>query len=92
MCPVRTGDQARKLTMWWLRQFGNMLVLAATYKSKLAFLVPADQLERLFDRTITFLRSFRPISSTLAQDAVILENLKQVVFEPPSLSFSSTDN
>jgi hypothetical protein len=75
-----------------VRQFGNILVLAATYKSSLRFLVPAEQLEHLFDRTIKFLRSHHPISSTLAQDALILESLRQVIFEQPSLSFSSADN
>ncbi len=74
-----------------IRQFGNILVLAATYKSSLHFLVPAEQLEHLFDRTIKFLRSYHPISSTLAQDALILESLRQVIFEQPSLSFSSAD-
>ena len=81
-----------KLTFMWVRQFGNMLVLAATYKSKLHHLVPADQLEHLFNRTILFLRRLRPISSTLAQDALILESLREVIFEPQNASFSSVDN
>lgn len=69
-----------------------MLVLAATYKSSLHWLVPHEQLEHLFDRTIRFLSSHRLISSTLAQDALILESLRQVIFDQPSLSFSSADN
>ena len=69
-----------------------MLVLAATFKSRLAYLIPAEQLEHLFDRTIKFLRSLRPISSSLAQDAQILESLREVIFEPPNVSFSSADN
>jgi len=75
-----------------VRQFGNILVLAATSKSSLRFLVPAEQLKHLFDRTINFLHSLHPISSTLAQDALILESLQQVIFEQPSLSFSSADS
>ena len=81
-----------KLTFVWIRQFGNMLVLAATYKSNLHSLVPADQLEHLFNRTIKFLRTLRPISSTLAQDALILESLREVIFEPQTASFSSAEN
>ena len=68
-----------------------MLVLAATFKSSLKFLITAEQLEHLFDRTINFLNSLRPISSSLAQDAVILESVRQVIFEPSNLSFSSAD-
>ncbi len=81
-----------RLTCLRFRQFGNILVLAATYKSTLSYLVSAEQLEHLFNRTIKFLRTLRPISSTLAQDALILESLRQVIFEPPNLSFSSADN
>ncbi|KAL8832185.1 MAG: hypothetical protein Q9170_004983 [Blastenia crenularia] len=73
-------------------QFGNMLVLATTYKSHLAFLIPKPKLEHLFERTIKFLRSLGEISSTLAQDAIILEKLREVVFaerEFLTRSFSS---
>jgi hypothetical protein len=37
------------------RQFGNMLVLAATYTSHLSQLVDREKLRTLLDRTITFL-------------------------------------
>lgn len=57
------------------------MVLATTYMSKtLGFLVPKDELVKLFDRTIKFLRSHRTISTTLEQDAKILEMIRRVVF------------
>lgn len=62
-------------------QFGNMLVLATTYKSHLAFLIPRPKLEQLFHRTINFLRDLGAISATLGKDAMILERLREVVFE-----------
>ncbi|KAL9635607.1 MAG: hypothetical protein Q9204_002569 [Flavoplaca sp. TL-2023a] len=72
-------------------QFGNMLVLATTYKSRLAFLIPKAKLEHLFNRTINFLRSLGAVSETLARDALILEKLQEVVFDEGNLnnSFSS---
>ncbi|KAL8691895.1 MAG: hypothetical protein Q9218_002963 [Villophora microphyllina] len=72
-------------------QFGNMLVLATTYKSHLSNLIPKEKLEYLFNRTIRFLRSLEPVSATLAKDALILEKLQEVVFDEgnPSHSFSS---
>ncbi|KAL8736900.1 MAG: hypothetical protein Q9181_002218 [Wetmoreana brouardii] len=72
-------------------QFGNMLVLATTYKSHLAFLIPKTQLEHLFRRTIRFLRDLEPVSNTLAKDALILEKLQEVVFDEGNSghSFSS---
>ncbi|KAL8710852.1 MAG: hypothetical protein Q9220_004655 [cf. Caloplaca sp. 1 TL-2023] len=69
-------------------QFGNMLVLATTYKSHLAFLIPKSKLEHLFCRTINFLQSLKNVSETLAKDALILENLRDVVFDENSLSRS----
>ena len=79
------------------RQFGNLLVLAATHKSKsrtLSALVPATTLSALFDRTIAFLRSLCPLSETLERDARILEALRELVFElgPATQSFSSMDS
>ncbi|KAL8719341.1 MAG: hypothetical protein Q9225_003642 [Loekoesia sp. 1 TL-2023] len=65
-------------------QFGNMLVLATTYKSHLAFLIPKPKLEHLFHRTINFLRDLGDISATLGKDAMILERLREVVFEQSS--------
>ncbi|KAL8857140.1 MAG: hypothetical protein Q9178_006316 [Gyalolechia marmorata] len=69
-------------------QFGNMLVLATTYKSHLSFLIPKPKLEHLFRRTINFLRSLEPVSETLAKDALILEKLQEVVFDDGNLSHS----
>ncbi|KAL9602108.1 MAG: hypothetical protein Q9219_002104 [cf. Caloplaca sp. 3 TL-2023] len=69
-------------------QFGNMLVLATTHKSHLASLIPKPKLEYLFYRTIKFLRSLAKISATLAQDALILEKLREVVFDETHLSNS----
>lgn len=76
-------------------QFGNMLVLATTYKSNLSFLISKSKLEHLFRRTINFLRDLGKISATLNQDATILEKLREVVFDEdyegmnPNHSFSS---
>ncbi|KAL8999803.1 MAG: hypothetical protein Q9169_001476 [Polycauliona sp. 2 TL-2023] len=72
-------------------QFGNMLVLATTYKSRLASLIAKETLEHLFQRTINFLRSLGAVSETLARDALILEKLQEVVFDDGNLngSFSS---
>ena len=79
------------------RQFGNILVLSATYKSKssvLSSLVPREKLEHLFERTISFLRSLMPLSESLERDARILEALRELVFEtrPVGSSFSSMDS
>ncbi len=79
---------------WW-RQFGNIPVLASTYKSKsLRHLVPKPQLEHLFERTIKFSRHYCNISATLDQDAKILEIIRQVIFSDKnySHSFSSEEN
>lgn len=74
-------------------QFGNMLVLATTYKSPLSFLIKRPKLEHLFDRTIKFLKSLEPISATLGQDALILEKLREVVFDDSnSQSFHSDES
>ena len=68
-----------------------MLVLAATYRSHLGYLVPYEELARLLERTITFLRRLRDISKTLEQDCMILEAVNQVVNQGPTQSFSSTE-
>ena len=73
-----------------------MLVLSAAFKSKtLGQYVEEPQLDRLFNRTIRFLKKLSPISRTLEQDAHILKCLKKVVFEgaEPEMvtSFSSAD-
>ena len=74
-------------------QFGNMLVLIATQRSWLSHLLDKREVVRLLDRTIRFLSSLAPISTTLAADADILKNLKFYYYtnEPQaSSSFSST--
>ncbi|CRG90473.1 Estradiol 17-beta-dehydrogenase 11 [Talaromyces islandicus] len=56
-------------------QFGNMLVLSATYMSNLRHLVERDKLEELFLRTIKFLMHSKNVSPTLWQDAQILAGI-----------------
>ncbi|KAL8786662.1 MAG: hypothetical protein Q9195_008116 [Heterodermia aff. obscurata] len=77
-------------------QFGNILVLSATFKSRslvLSRLITPEKLDRLFERTITFLRRLSPLSESLGRDAKILEALREVVFEVKASgsSFSSMD-
>ena len=72
-------------------QFGNMLVLAATYRSHLGKLVEKHNFIRLLDRTIAFLRELAPISTTLETDASILQSVKRIIMteDQASSSFSS---
>lgn len=67
------------------RQFGNMLVLSAVYKSKyLKHFIgdrPRVTMQHLFRRTICFLDDHSAISATLAKDSYILKLLRDVVFE-----------
>ena len=66
-------------------QFGNMLVLAATFNSThMKGLVPEDHFRRLLERTITFLRRLGPISPTCRIDCSILEKIQRVLFEVPA--------
>lgn len=86
------GGKDSELIFFTQRQFGNLIVLATTYKSKILHdLVPREKLEKLFDRTIRFLRQHRNISLTLNQDANILEMIREVVFKDDDQrgSFSS---
>ncbi|EGD84446.2 uncharacterized protein TERG_00724 [Trichophyton rubrum CBS 118892] len=62
-------------------QFGNMLVLSATYTSQLSALVDGDKLCALLDRTIKFLLRSRHISPTLRKDAEILTLIRRKLFE-----------
>ena len=66
------------------RQFGNMLVLSAVYKSKYLRRYIGDNprvtMNYLFKRTISFLNQLQPISATLGHDAYILQCLREVVF------------
>ena len=74
-------------------QFGNMLVLAATYRSHLGKLVDKTNFIRLLDRTIVFLSELSSISSTLEKDAEILKFVKRTILMEESVassSFSST--
>lgn len=62
------------------RQFGNILVLAATFMSDhLAWLIQKDELLRLLNRTVNFLSSLEPISTTLAEDVRILKGVRNQV-------------
>ncbi|KAK4981821.1 hypothetical protein LTR66_009681 [Elasticomyces elasticus] len=61
-------------------QFGNMLVLAATYQSSLHHMVPREKLERLLHRTISFLRELVPISATALRDASVLDTVRNICF------------
>lgn len=59
---------------YWLtasKQFGNMLVLTATYMSSLSELMDRNTLKRLLARTICFLLQSRNISPSLRADAFI---------------------
>jgi len=60
-------------------QFGNMLVLAATYRSHLGKLVDKANFLRLLDRTINFLSELGAISTTLQADAEILQHVKKII-------------
>ncbi|KAJ5752177.1 hypothetical protein N7520_009094 [Penicillium odoratum] len=64
-------------------QFGNMLVLSATYMSSLSDLVPRDTLHRLLKRTIDFLLRNVNISPTLRADARILTEIYEKIFRKP---------
>ncbi|KAE8155544.1 hypothetical protein BDV40DRAFT_118323 [Aspergillus tamarii] len=64
-------------------QFGNMLVLSATYMSNISELVDRDELERLLKRTINFLLQSRYISPTLRADARILTEIYEKIFGDP---------
>jgi hypothetical protein len=72
------------------RQFGNMLVLSATYMSGLRQLVERDELERLLKRTIRFLAQSKDISPTLRADAQILSGIYHKIFkQSPHTSFTT---
>lgn len=76
-----------------IRQFGNMLVLSAVYRSQLGYLVDQAKVVSLLERTIDFLHRLKNISETLHTDAKILENVLQVVKNEDGAtasSFSST--
>ncbi|TKA83279.1 hypothetical protein B0A55_00792 [Friedmanniomyces simplex] len=67
-------------------QFGNMLVLSATYYNKyLNFLISdhKDRFQTLLSRTIRFLRRLSTISPTCSVDCAILENIQRALFHVP---------
>ncbi|CAG8904335.1 unnamed protein product [Penicillium nalgiovense] len=67
-------------------QFGNMLVLSASFMSGLKELVEPEQLKRLLVRTIGFLIQSENISPTFRADARILTEIYEKIFnEPPDL-------
>ena len=75
-------------------QFGNMLVLAATFSSdvpELSELISEQHLASLFDRTIEFLRFSEHVSPTLKEDLRILRYVKDQVLPNRAMttSFSS---
>ncbi|CDM33279.1 transcriptional regulator family: Fungal Specific TF [Penicillium roqueforti] len=61
-------------------QFGNMLVLSATYMSSLSKLVAEHDLERILKRTIGFLVQNGNISPTIRADARMLTEIYQKIF------------
>ncbi|KAF7590269.1 hypothetical protein BBP40_003107 [Aspergillus hancockii] len=73
-------------------QFGNMLVLSATYMSSLSELVDRNELERLLKRTINFLLQSRHISPTLRADARILTEIHTRIFGGQSTGRENTNN
>ncbi|KAI9836789.1 MAG: hypothetical protein M1819_000954 [Sarea resinae] len=73
-------------------QFGNLLVLSATYDSDLSFMVPREKLMQLLKRTIKFLRPLGRLSPTLKMDTVILEHIESQLFgSSNSVSSASVD-
>jgi hypothetical protein len=62
------------------RQFGNMLVLSAIWRTEhLRKLVNPDAFRRLLSRTISFLHRLSPISPTCQLDCSILEKIQRVI-------------
>jgi hypothetical protein len=74
------------------RQFGNMLVLSATYMSSLSELVDRNELERLLKRTINFLLQSRYISPSLRADARILTEIYKKIFGDQSTEWRDTND
>lgn len=70
-----------------IRQFGNVLVLAATFNSsnsQLRSLVPEEKLRFLLMRTIEFLDDKASISPALGKDAQILRHVQTKLFPSSS--------
>src|SRR5262249_43231099 len=67
--------QKAKFYGFFLRQFGNLLVLQAAYRHpKLRSFVDKDVLKNLLEKTLHFLHTLSPISPSLAQDVLILKD------------------
>jgi hypothetical protein len=71
-------------------QFGNMLVLSAVYRSRLAnrVNVPWRTIERLIIRTMKVLKEVQPNSPVLEFDVVILEKIYMLLRSPTPRSNS----
>lgn len=63
------------------RQWGNILVLFATYFSPLSYHVPREKLEYLLERTIKFLRPVAHLSPSFQKDLEVLENTQLIVMK-----------
>ncbi|KAL2005984.1 hypothetical protein VTN00DRAFT_9638 [Thermoascus crustaceus] len=75
-----------------LEQFGNMLVLSATYMLSLSEFVDQGALCRLLIRTINFLLRSKNLSPSLRKDADILTEIYFKIFgESPNSSFVSNE-
>jgi len=71
-------------TLMTQSQFGNMLVLSATWRSHyLRKLIDEDRFRSLLKRTIDFLRKLSAISPTCQLDCSILERIQRVLFGNP---------
>jgi len=78
----RTSFQYATLTTY--SQFGNMLVLSATWKTHyLRKLIDQERFQVLLGRTIGFLRKLSAISPTCQLDCSILEKIQRVLFGIP---------
>lgn len=65
-------------------QFGNMLVLSATWQTGfLRELIDQERFQTLLARTIGFLRKLSAISPTCQLDCSILEKIQRVLFGIP---------
>ena len=76
-------DQTWETLANLIRQFGNVLVLAATFNSpnpQLRSLVPEEKLRGLLMRTINFLDDKASISPALGKDAQILRHVQNKLF------------
>ncbi|KAI1957722.1 hypothetical protein LOZ58_005472 [Ophidiomyces ophidiicola] len=72
-------------------QFGNILVLAATYTSRFSNFVDRERLRQLIDRTIKFLLQARNISPSLLKDAHILTQIRHKLFDQPAAGAANSN-